>query len=341
LSAPEGKAEYYTGYVVKLLLLVVLGVFVYGLGQKYFSWPIIITQNQEYAKGIALRYAYGGHMISTFAGHYDMASFMVMALPVLVSFYFVVKKKEAKKVFLFSSLSALWLLSNSLSRISVVSYLISITVTLLLVKRAKMVPIVLFISLVIFGFSSSLLDRYIRVIEVVKNRVGVVRVEEVYAAEESGFPVRMEPEKVVTPAPVPIFEDRSASIRINVEWPRAIRALKKNPLLGTGYSSITLATDNDFLRLLGETGIIGFFSFILIFLELLREFVSKVNFRMVPKKPSDVFMFSFLGSIVGVFGNALFIDVFEASKFATIFWLLIGLCIYNLRDGNLINEKAN
>ena len=81
------------------------------------------------------------------------------------------------------------------------------------------------------------------------------------------FPQRIELEN--TPIPTeesqPVFEDRSVSIRLNVEWPRAIRAFSKNPLLGTGYSSITLATDNDFLRLLGEVGLVGALAFFLIF----------------------------------------------------------------------------
>ena len=63
---------------------------------------------------------------------------------------------------------------------------------------------------------------------------------------------------------------RSFQIRLNIEWPRAIRAFWKNPFLGTGYSSITIATDNDYLRILGETGIFGLLSFVLLFFVLVK-----------------------------------------------------------------------
>ena len=59
---------------------------------------------------------------------------------------------------------------------------------------------------------------------------------------------------------------RSGEIRFNVEWPRAITAFSKNPLLGTGPGSITLATDNDYLRSLGESGLLGFITFAFILL---------------------------------------------------------------------------
>ena len=130
-----------------------------------------------------------------------------------------------------------------------------------------------------------------------------------------------------TPTPVPIFEDRSTSIRVNVEWPRAIRALSKNPLLGTGYSSITLATDNDFLRLLGEVGLLGFFAFGLIFVRLakiiIRKFPVGKNFNGVELG----FVAGVVGAVPAIFINALLLDVFEASKFAIIFWLIIGMLI--------------
>ncbi len=130
---------------------------------------------------------------------------------------------------------------------------------------------------------------------------------------------------------MPVFEDRSSSIRLNVEWPRAIRAFTKNPLLGTGYSSITLATDNDYLRLLGEAGALGFLAFSLIFIRIgnltLANFPIHKNFSGV----EQAFIAGIAGSIPGVLLNAVFIDVFEASKFAILFWLLMGMFVALLK----------
>jgi len=115
------------------------------------------------------------------------------------------------------------------------------------------------------------------------------------------------------------------AIRLNVEWPRALRAFAKNPLLGTGFSSITLATDNDYLRLLGEVGLLGFVTFVMILLLILKEAI-----KIIFAKEKDFSWFLGVGitcGILGFFTNALFIDVFEASKVAITFWLLSGLLV--------------
>ena len=72
-------------------MITVFVTFLYGFGQMHFSWPVIITQNYEYAKGVALRWVPGSQLNSTFAGHYDLATFLVFTLPIFISLYFVVK----------------------------------------------------------------------------------------------------------------------------------------------------------------------------------------------------------------------------------------------------------
>lgn len=120
-------------------------------------------------------------------------------------------------------------------------------------------------------------------------------------------------------------EDRSMSIRFKVEWPRALRALAKNPFLGTGFSSVTLATDNDYLRALGEVGLLGFITLMMILLLIIKE-----SLRVIFNDKKDFSWFIGVGitcGILGFFANAFFIDVFEASKAAITFWLLSGILI--------------
>jgi O-antigen ligase len=165
------------------------------------------------------------------------------------------------------------------------------------------------------------LTRYGRIINVVREKI-VYEVREnnvVYAVEDVG--------KLPSPTPVPVTEDRSTSIRLNVEWPRAIRSLKKNLLLGTGYSSITLATDNDYLRALGEIGILGFFAFSLLFIRVVRVISKPFPYLKNFKTANLAFITGFAGALAGIFVNAFFIDIFEASKFATIFWLFVGIAV--------------
>jgi hypothetical protein len=325
-------------FYLKVIVLEVFLLFFYGLGQKYLSWPVIITQNEEYAKGIALRWIPGSHINSTFAGHYDLATYLVMMLPILATSFFILKGKITKAILGLNIFSGLWLMANAVSRISVVSYLIGSVVALALAKKYKAIPVILLISFVFFGFSADLKARYMRIIEVTKEKIiQTVKTQtqaytlDVFAQEVEGTTSGRVSSNTPTPKPVEVFEDRSTSIRFNVEWPRAIRAFRKNPLLGTGYSSITLATDNDYLRLLGETGILGLLAFLLIFVRIgllikkalpLTNHFSGINLA---------YLSGFVGCLIGVFINAFFIDIFEASKFAILFWLFMGIAVSMIR----------
>ena len=325
-------------FFVKVLVVAVAIIFIYGLGQKYLSWPVIITQNSEYAKGIALRWIPGSHINSTFAGHYDLASFLVLVLPLFVTLFFLLDGFWTRTVLSGIIFTGLWLLANAVSRISVVSYLLASTLSLFLLKKYRQIPLVLIASILIFSFSSNLIARYTQIIEVfylktkqnLKLNYNVYKFS-VFAQDGIELPKRREPDRPLF-QPVSIFEDRSMSIRLNVEWPRAIRAFSKNPILGTGYSSITLATDNDFLRLLGEVGIIGFSAFILIIVNiavLAKQAIKNVSkFAGVEKG----FVMAYVAALPAVLLNAFFIDIFEASKFAIIFWLLTGMFVSLVRN---------
>lgn len=327
------KKEDVLEFFLKVLMIVLVLALVYGVGQKYFSWPVIITQNEEYSKGVALRWVPGSHINSTFAGHYDLATFLVLLLPIFVSLFFLVKDIPSRVALFVVNFSGLWLLANAVSRISVVSYLLAVTLALILVKRVKAIPIVILVSLIVFAFSSDLLARYTRIIEVTSKKILSTPIEMNFLSS----PVYARA-PTPTPTPEPVFEDRSTSIRLNVEWPRAIRAFKKNPLLGTGYSSITLATDNDFLRLLGEVGLLGFLAFWLLFARIFQTFSKVLPPTKYFRGVSLAFIGGLTGALPGVFLNAFFIDVFEASKFATIFWLLTGIAVSMARKK--INEQT-
>jgi len=320
------KSKSDLAFYIRIILITLLIAFVYGVGQKHFHWPIISTQNQEYAKGIALRYVPGGHIPSAFAGHYDLSSYLILILPLVVSLFaadkkiigevFYTKKILAAKMFLlFTYLSSLWLLVNAASRISIVSYLLAVSLVLLFARRIKLIVAMLAVSIIFVGMTSNLITRYTRILKVVVEKVSHSVVHEAYASSLE-----------FTPKVLSAIEDRSTSIRLNVEWPRAIRAFKKNPLLGTGYSSITLATDNDYLRMLGEVGLLGSLAFLSLFLLVFKTFL-----YLCPIPPTlslrHIFSLSIFSALPGIFLNMVFIDILEASKFAIMFWLLLGMAV--------------
>jgi O-antigen ligase len=152
----------------------------------------------------------------------------------------------------------------------------------------------------------------------------IISISSAYAAQ-----AKPEPTPTLPPRPIPtkeplrnIQQDRSTSIRIDVEWPRALRAFYKNPLLGTGYSSISLATDNDYLRALGETGLLGLLAFLALLLGIGKFLFTHVNKASGLDK---IILVSAIGVFASFLTTAVFIDVFESSKIAILFWAFMGL----------------
>lgn len=121
-----------------------------------------------------------------------------------------------------------------------------------------------------------------------------------------------------------VAADISIATRFQVVWPRAIEHFLKNPLLGTGPFSVTESFDGDYFRWLAETGLLGTGMFLYII------YIINMTLFKATKKVSAEGKWIFFGIIFGVFGllvNALLIDVFEASKVAYMFWVMMGFGI--------------
>ncbi len=135
--------------------------------------------------------------------------------------------------------------------------------------------------------------------------------------------------------------DASITTRLQAEWPNAIKAFQRNILFGSGYSSITLATDGNYFRFLGETGLLGFGIFGLIFL-IYAIYAAKI----IPSVEDSLSRSLVIGVSAGIFGlglNATLIDVFEASKIAYVLWLLVGISVgildqYRKKSINILEE---
>lgn len=133
--------------------------------------------------------------------------------------------------------------------------------------------------------------------------------------------------------------DLSTGIRLDYTWPKAIEGFTRNPLLGSGYSTLTKrniedfteaeSTDNDFLRALGETGLLGFLSFYGVVALVLWQVVK--NFGKI----SDIFDATLIASIfaatIGLLVNAFYIDVFVSSKVAYMFWILTAILLATIK----------
>jgi len=349
-------------------------VIAYGIGQKYFGWPVVSTMNKEFSKGLILKLTWWARVNSTFAGHYDLAAYMVMLIPIIMIILMVSKKWYLKIYFSILGIFCYYILILTASRVSFGAFLISGLLVLILSQK-KWWIIVLFLIFSITGmvFSDDLGQRYAATFKIdLSFMSGMVKVkpEEIAIAPTltpipteilSPAPtlVYVKPVKIKTPTSTPTptptlvatasaeyFEsteqatNRSTDIRLKVEWPRAILAFEKNPLLGTGFSSVTLSTDNDYLRMLAETGILGFLAFFAFVFEVLRIAIGFISNKLAEKR-DKLIIIGIIGSSIGYFLNATFIDVFEASKIAFFFWILAGaaLKIIDLENEDLKSKK--
>lgn len=141
----------------------------------------------------------------------------------------------------------------------------------------------------------------------------------------------------------------SLCIRLESLWPWAIQSFQLNPILGTGYATLNKqyvtdftyvdGTDNNYLRTLGETGILGFLSFYGIVIYLLFSM-----FKSLPKLKNPLHQALTIGFISGTIGlllNATYIDVFAASKVAYTYWLMAGLVMATYSSSYDKISKAN
>lgn len=378
-STIKSKKDFLFYFICAFITLIT--VCLYGIGQKFFGLPAVQTMNPEFAKGHLLYLTPEARVSSTFAGHYDLAAYLVFFLPISLAVYLWQKKLLYFVIFTLT----LFTLTLTASRSSSLAYLLSISAFLFYLKKFKMLFFVVALSVGLSFTTNNLSSRWAQ----------ALRVKQIYVNEQTGQVII--PQKMTTkelPAgtlymeidkatektsaqtekllrdkiiedlrdeakksgktltaseeaqmaatisaglkPVStVVSDISFATRIQVEWPRAIKAFLKNPILGSGPSSITESTDGDYFRWLGEMGLLGtsiFLFFIFSIVIFIRQ--KTKTFSLIEK----YLYYGFLFGLVGLFINAVYIDVFEASKVAYTFWLMSGIIIGSLTLKNATRE---
>lgn len=347
------KSSAYLRSVIKLFLITSFVIILYGFGQIYLNFPVVSTNNSEFSKGLILYLTNGARVNSTFAGHYDLAMYLSIALAMTTVFFFYKKNIRYRMGLVILGGLQFILLGLTAARVSFVSSIVAICLVCWVSKQRLLLLLVILASIVMVLGVPELRHRLVATLTVnilggggpkydpppgtvniftpVKNipessRAAVLE----QIQKDSTDPAKQKPElprDVVPGEPVNTTElgvYRSFGIRFDVEWPRALNAFYKNPILGTGYSSITLATDNDYLRSLGEVGLLGTLSLGLIFGLIFKKYYQflKSNSGIGLERNYIIGMF---GASVALFLTAIFIDVLEASKIAEIYWMMLGI----------------
>lgn len=403
-------------YVVGIVVVTLLGVIAYGIGQKYAGFPAYLTMNEEAAKGAPVQLSPLGRVSSTFGGHYDLAAYLVLVIPMVVSFIFGIRNLGLKLGMLLTAIGGFLLLSMTVSRVSFFAVLVAITIVIFYQKRKLLLfamPILVIGALFFARYAPALLARFgstVKEVDVLINAKtgGVIghpqevantyfkdkTIKQQYlfdqekeatisgkiASPSASIPYTLLPPEVLlisaetkstgenlpsgtgyinlSLSPVvrkvgyyffdtstsatrgpqlvlivsgdfiikrALAYDLSFTTRFQGEWPRALAAFKRNILVGSGYGSVSLAVDNNYLRILAETGILGFLTFFGLF-AVIGIYIRKI----LPDVESPLarsFIIGFGAGGVGLLLNAFLIDVFEASKVAFYLWLLAAITL--------------
>jgi hypothetical protein len=396
---------------IRVAVVVLLLVCVYALGQKYsgiflpvrtvfedianattgpvssvsyfffrfFDFPAVQTMNSEFAKGILLHLTPESRVSSTFAGHYDLAAYLVFLIPIIAS---VLLENWKRPLYFLSFVFAILTLILTASRISFIAYVLSMSVFFISQKKFRWFLLTILVTGMLMATNQSMTQRFKESIQVktvfVNEETGAIIVDQTIQADTlpagtTFVPVEKKPESKARPrltqeeqvklerkliekeledarkggevitaeearrrmlakrakelqefvARDVVATDISASTRFQVEWPRAINAFLSNPLLGTGPGSITESTDNDYLRWLGETGLLGTILFVFLLGTLGKNALQAHTHTHGRHKLAYGYLFG-LGALMI---NASYIDVFEASKVAFTFWTLSGIFV--------------
>lgn len=354
MAATSLRSSKHLRAMIYSILLTTIIVVIYGFGQIYLDFPVISTTNREFSKGLILYLTEGARANSTFAGHYDLAMYLSIVLMLFGSLFFHYKK-FFKILPVLAGAGSFALLGLTAARVSFVATVFGLLLIFWLNKQRLLMVALIIAVIGLIGIIPELRHRLVATLtvnilqgggpkydpppgtitkwtpksqipsglteeELKKRIVDATMQGAIYADTVPGEPIN----------PTELGVERSVDIRTNVEWPRAINAFKKDPILGTGYSSLGLATDNDFLRSLGETGLLGTAALALVFYIIYKKLIWFIaegdRLRLIGKRRSleHSFTIGVVCSGAVLLMTAAFIDVLEASKIAEVFWMFLG-----------------
>jgi hypothetical protein len=317
--------------VIAGLVFVATVILIYGVGQKYFKWPVFSTMNREYSKGQLLQLSDQARLHSTFGGHYDLAAYVVLVMPILLALMLFTSSRKLQILLVVLQLGGIWLLLETGSSISFAGYAIGIGLVLFLFIKQKLGLI-----------KTTLLSGGLLLIAAV-GMVGALSIIKPTAITKITNILNPQSNTVPTDVFTPGQENWSANarkyglsigIRFDTLWPQAIKGWISNPWLGKGYATLNKkalqefteadSTDNNYLRTLGETGLLGFTIFFATVILFIKSLSLKKEASLNISLPLAV---GFIGSTVGLLVNAVLIDVFAASKVAFSYWALAGFVL--------------
>jgi hypothetical protein len=333
------KTKQHTQIALIAVVVTLNLIFIYGLGQRYLEWPAFSTMNREFSKGQALVLAPSIKLHSTFGGHYDLAAYLVIILPIITAWILRSKKRLFQVWLSLSVLGGLWLLVESASKTAFIAAAISIA------------GVIWFSLYQHWGLIKSSLISILAGLLLGGSALGglwFLQRPTLYKLapflRPAGYQVPVDVETVLdeTWSENARKYGLSMGIRLDTLWPNALDGFSLNTLTGKGYATLNKkgvsefteadSTDNNFLRVLGETGLLGF----VIFFGLIILMIRTLSLKLPKDDLNQALSVGFIAATAGLFINSFIIDVFAASKVAFTYWCLAGL---TLKSYSLVNKK--
>lgn len=263
---------------------------------------------------------------TTFSGPYEYSAFLTLLLPMYLLKIF----KEKKWFNLFYVVVIIFGVLLSQSRISLLTCLFLIVVMYIFEYKSpkkKAITIIGLLSsiiLLILTFNSDILFRF-RSIDI-SSYVNTFQL----AWKNTDYDYYKETGNInYSPKVLNSTTDESYALRVS-KWATLLKETTKSPLFGLGLSIVGEATDGNYVRLIAESGVLGFLCWILLFLIILKE-----SNRNKDNEISNLVFYSVISlSII-----ALFIDIFVASKIIMLFWFLVGAMYASIEKENKNKKK--
>ncbi|MFO0704289.1 MAG: O-antigen ligase family protein [Patescibacteria group bacterium] len=124
---------------------------------RFFDFPAVQTMNSEFAKGFLLNLTPESRVSSTFAGHYDLAAYLVFFIPIIAAF--IISKRSRILNWLTYIASILTLILTA-SRASFAAFGVSIGIYLLYTRKWKMLFATVLITLMLMFLNKDMTDRF-------------------------------------------------------------------------------------------------------------------------------------------------------------------------------------
>jgi hypothetical protein len=177
------------------LVIGMVGVIIYGFGQKYAGFCSYLTMNEEFAKGTCIPLQPGTRVSSTFGGHYDLAGYLVFVLPIVTAMIFATRSMFWKLFLGTVTLFGFFLLLLTSSRISFPALLIALGMIVVMnIKNKKYLllgGLLVVILTLVFG-RSTIVDRLGKTLRVnqvtVDNKTGRILEQPTTHKDWAGLP---------------------------------------------------------------------------------------------------------------------------------------------------------